>query len=64
VKRKGAKAMTTKEQKEQAAINNLREAGAVLEKKEDRYGTTRSGWWIDDVYLGRNARDAWEKVIG
>ena len=56
--------MTTKKQKEQAAIDNLREAGAVLEKKEDREGKTRSGWWIDDVYLGSDACHAWFKVIG
>ena len=49
---------------EQAAIDNLREAGAVLEKKEDRDGKTRSGWWIDDVYLGRNAIDAWRAISG
>ncbi len=33
------------------AIEFLKEAGAVLEKREDRSGETKSGWWIDDVFL-------------
>ena len=34
------------------AENRLREMGAVLEKREDRFGETKSGWWMDGVYLG------------
>jgi hypothetical protein len=29
----------------------LRDRGAVLEKREDRHGETRSGWWLDGVWL-------------
>jgi hypothetical protein len=47
--------MTTKEQ---AAIEYLRNAGAVNEKKEDEHGKTRAGWWMDTVFLARNAVDA------
>jgi hypothetical protein len=31
--------------------HKLRELGATLEKKEDRFGDTKSGWWLDDVWL-------------
>ncbi len=44
--------------------NELRARGAKLEKKEDRDGRTRSGWWIDDVYLGKTEKQAWEAVNG
>lgn len=33
------------------AIKELELSGAVREKKEDRQGVTRSGWWLDDVFL-------------
>ena len=33
------------------AIAKLTSAGASLEKREDRHGVTRSGWWMDDVWL-------------
>lgn len=41
----------SKEEKKQSAIERLIAAGAKLEKKEDRFGETRSGWWMDDVWL-------------
>jgi hypothetical protein len=40
-----------KTEKAKKAENELREVGAVLEKKEDRHGETKSGWWMDDVWL-------------
>ena len=42
----------------------LTDAGAVREKREDRHGETRSGWWLDDVYLGRDSRTALESIRG
>jgi len=33
------------------AIAKLIESGAVHEKKEDSNGVTRSGWWMDTVWL-------------
>lgn len=38
--------------KEVSMEKELREVwGASLEKKEDRHGDTKSGWWVDDVWL-------------
>jgi hypothetical protein len=34
------------------AVQTLEDHGCVREKKEDREGRTRSGWWCDDCYLG------------
>lgn len=31
----------------------LREKGATLEKREDAHGVTRSGWWMDGVFLAQ-----------
>jgi hypothetical protein len=33
------------------AIALLTADGATLEKREDAHGVTRSGWWMDDVWL-------------
>lgn len=44
----------TKEQ----AITKLLEMGAENMKKENRFGETKSGWWIDNVYLGKNPIEA------
>lgn len=48
--------MKTKTRKEEQnkAIEELLERGAENVCKEDRFGDTRSGWWIDDVYLGKD----------
>ncbi len=35
----------------QDAERELIEIGAKVEKKEDRHGQTKSGWWLDDVWL-------------
>jgi hypothetical protein len=32
-------------------IEKLLAKGAKHEKKEDQYGDTKSGWWMDTVYL-------------
>lgn len=45
--------------KEQAELK-LIEAGAVKEKAQDRHGDTKTGWWLDGVFLGRDAKTAWE----
>jgi isocitrate lyase len=34
-----------------AAIEELREMGAECLKREDRFGETKSGWWLDGVWL-------------
>jgi hypothetical protein len=39
-----------------AAERALLEMGATVEKKKDRFGDTRTGWWINGVYLAP-ARD-------
>ena len=44
--------------------NELIERGAKLEKKEDADGRTRAGWWMDDVFLGKNEKQAWEALNG
>lgn len=56
--------MATRKQKSDAAIDQLIERGAVNEKKEDRFGDTRSGWWIDDTFLGRDPIDALNVILG
>lgn len=45
--------MTTNE-----AIAILNEAGAVNERKEDREGVTRRGWWLDMVWLSADSCEA------
>lgn len=44
----------------------LKAAGCVLEKREDRHGETRTGWWQDGVYLGptSNPRAALRALMG
>ena len=50
----------------QEAVQMLLEAGCVHEMREDREGVTRSGWWQDDVFLGRFSDPvyAWCKLTG
>jgi len=43
---------TSNSQQKTSAVQKLVECGAECVKKEDRSGQTRSGWFIDDVYLG------------
>ncbi len=40
-----------KDKKQKAAIQ-LEELGAVREKREDRFSDTKTGWWLDGVFLG------------
>lgn len=43
--------MSRKEQK-QAAEKALVEMGAERLKAENRFGETKTGWWLDTVFLG------------
>ena len=36
---------------DEQAIEKLIEKGATHEKKEDAHGDTKSGWWMDTVFL-------------
>lgn len=38
--------------------------GAVFEKREDRHGDTKTGWWLDGVYLGNTTQLATEAING
>lgn len=50
----------TKEQ----AIAELIERGATNEKKEDQHGETKTGWWMDTVFLAKNPIDALAALKG
>jgi hypothetical protein len=44
--------MTTfKRPTKEEAIRELREMGAELSKQEDRYGETKTGWWLDGIWI-------------
>jgi hypothetical protein len=43
---------------EAQAVAVLTDAGAVFEKREDRHGATKSGWWQDGVWLAQDPREA------
>lgn len=40
--------------KEQDAMQQLKERGAENIKREDRFGETKSGWWLDETFLGKD----------
>jgi hypothetical protein len=40
----------------------LIDCGATFEKKEDNEGRTRSGWWMDTVFLGKTEQQAIEAL--
>ena len=42
--------------------NDLEEYGATYEKAEDRSGDTKTGWWLDGVYLGETVLGATEAI--
>lgn len=42
----------------------LKAAGAVQEKREDRHGETRTGWWLDGVWLGKTVKEALNAIRG
>lgn len=46
------------------AREQLAEMGAKLEKREDQNGETKSGWWLDGVYLAKSAQDALRATRG
>jgi len=46
------------------AIAILKDAGAINAKQEDRYGETKTGWWLDGVYLGKDPRQAVSAMRG
>jgi len=46
------------------AIESLEEAGAENEIKEDQFGDTKAGWWMDTVYLSKNPIEAWGLLNG
>jgi hypothetical protein len=43
---------TSKTARQDVAIETLRAWGAELLKAEDRHGETKTGWWLDGVWLG------------
>ena len=48
------------------AIDRLIEMGATHEKKEDHFGDTKSGWWMDTVWLAPYSKpqDALQAIEG
>ena len=46
------------------AREQLVEMGAKLEKREDQHGETKSGWWLDGIYLAKTAQDALRAAKG
>ena len=48
------------------AMAKLIEAGAAYETKEDEHGDTRSGWWMDTVWLAQYSKpqDALQAIEG
>jgi hypothetical protein len=52
------------ESREAKATRELLAAGCVREKREDREGITRTGWWQDGCWLGTTAEYALEALKG
>jgi hypothetical protein len=50
--------------KESDRYAELISRGAENVKKENCFGDTKSGWWIDDVYLGKSTADALRVIHG
>ena len=50
--------------REEKRRQELLERGAELIVREDRYGDTFRGWWIDEIYLGKTTKLALEKLKG
>jgi hypothetical protein len=46
------------------AIAILKERGAESMKAEDQFGDTRSGWFLDGVYLCSDPVEAVRKILG
>ena len=45
------KGTTMNATKSSNAVAELIAAGAVKERREDRHGDTKAGWWLDGVWL-------------
>ena len=50
--------------KKAEAVKELLERGAANERREDRHGDTRTGWWLDGVYLGKDPVAALRNIEG
>ncbi len=50
--------------REEKRRKELLERGAEFIVREDRYGDTFRGWWIDEIYLGKTTKLALEKLNG
>jgi hypothetical protein len=48
----------------QQATQELESIGAVKETSDDRFGDTKTGWWLDGVFLGRDSMTALQAVRG
>jgi hypothetical protein len=46
------------------AIKELKAVGAEFARRENAHGETKSGWWLDGVYLGKDAASAIEALRG
>jgi len=42
----------------------LIEYGCDYSRREDRHGETKSGYWLDGVYLGKTTKQATEAIRG
>lgn len=45
-------------------LTELEKLGATYEKREDRQGDTKTGWWLDGTFLGESITDATEAIEG
>lgn len=58
------KASTKKNVAKEQAIAEMLARGYTNERKEDRFGETKSGWWCDEVYLGKDPVEALRTANG
>ena len=45
-------------------LEGMTDAGAVYEKRRDKDGILKRGWWLDGVWLGESGRDALAAING
>ena len=51
--------------KQSEALKFLAERGAVRDTRTDHnFGTKRTGWWLDNVFCGPDARSAVAAIRG
>lgn len=48
----------TQKEARDTAIRECLARGYENAKKENRFGETKTGWWCDDVFLGKNPVEA------